>query len=319
MNQQEYQDKTALNKLAVCITFHYVEERLKYLAEVCDNLVEIAPIINLTIVTNVKEEEKIEKIKALVNQDKIDLEFLIPHGLGHPYLLAWSHLDVFRKKIEDETYSHFLYLEDDIKITRENTTYWLEARQKLKKHGFIPGFFRIERNDHDGNFYSSDVMEKMSMYDCPVFNAQGETSFINIVYPYQGLYLLDRELMNEHLNGPSSNPDFDHSDGGLFRIQGHDMRARAAFCLTFVNVPSGFRSRYVLPFNNKSNQIESYCFVHHLPNNYTNNLNHNIGKIKVTEVFIPRSIVMFLKKKAKTITSSLIASLFSLDNNRKAI
>lgn len=63
MNQEEYQDKTALNKLAVCITFHYVEERLKYLAEVCDNLVDIAPIINLTIVTNVEEEEKLKKLK----------------------------------------------------------------------------------------------------------------------------------------------------------------------------------------------------------------------------------------------------------------
>lgn len=295
----KYPDSIEYKKLAVCITFHYVEERLKYFAEVCSELVEIAPFVNLTIVTNATEIERTEKIEPLINKNKIDLEFLTPSGLGHPYLLAWSHLEVFKEKIEDQSYSHFLYLEDDIKITRANITYWLEARQLLKKYGFIPSFFRIEKNHSDGKFYSSDVIEKMSMYDCPILNIDSDHSFIGIVYPYQGLYLLDRELMYEHLSGVSSCPDFDHSDGGLIRIPSHNLRERAALCLSFINVPKGFRSRNLLPFNYAKNEIGPQSFVHHLPDNYANNFDLIAGKIRVDDLFIHKSISTFVKAKIK--------------------
>lgn len=314
MCRQEYKDhnKAEYQKLAVCITFHYVEERIKYFADVCKALIDIAPIVHLTVVTNTNEKDKLSQIESLVDKEKIHVEFLIPHGLGHPYLLAWSHLDVFRKKIEDTSYSHFLYLEDDMKITSENIAYWLDARRKLKDHGFIPAFFRVEKNNLDGNLYSTDVMQKMSMYDCTTFDVENGDPFIGIVYPFQGLYLLDRELMYEHLNGPTSCPDFDHSDGGLLRIQSHDLRARAALCLTFANVPKGFRSRNLLPFNKNNMQIEPICFVHHLPNNYTNNPTHDIGKIRIDQLFITKSISTFLKKKSKKVITFLISSIFSL-------
>ena len=308
MCHPEYKDsnKAEYQKLAVCITFHYVEERIKYFAEVCRSLIDIAPIVHLTIVTNTNENDKISRIESLVDKEKIHLEFLIPHGLGHPYLLAWSHLEVFRKKINETSYSHFLYLEDDMKITSENIAYWLDARSKLKNYGLIPAFFRIEENTLDGKLYSTDVMQKMSMYECPVFDVENGNSFISIIYPFQGLYLLDRDLMYEHLNGPTSCPDFDHSDGGLLRVQSHDLRARAALGLTFVGVPSGFRSRYILPFDKQNSQIKPVCFVHHLPNNYTNNPETPIGKIKVDDIFIPKSINTYFRKKINMFVKTLI-------------
>jgi hypothetical protein len=117
---------------------------------------------------------------------------------------------------------------------------------------------------------------------------------------------MDRELLAEHLDGPTSNPDFDHSDNGLFRIQGHDMRARAAMGLSFAHVPKGFRSRNVLPFNKETLQIEPYSFVHHLPDNYTNNPNELAGKVPVNNLFIPASVNTYLKKKAKLATRYFI-------------
>lgn len=210
-----------------------------------------------------------------------------------------------------------MYVEDDIKVTKENVEYWLNARDNLKPFGLIPGFFRFEKSNIDGELYSSDVMEKMSFYDCSRLTLGNEKSFIGIVYPYQGLYFHDRELMEEHLNGPSSNPDFDHSDGGLLRIQSHDLRARAALCLTFVKVPLGYRSRYVLPINAINNQLEPVCLVHHLPDNYTNNPATPIGKIKVADIFIPKSIKTYFRKKIKVVFSSLLSTLISLRTMNK--
>jgi len=298
-------------KLSVCITFHYAEERLQYLAIVCDKLVDIAPEVHLTIVTNTDKSDEIQAIKGVINVHKFEFNFLIPVGLGHPYLLAWSHLPVFKKQFEDESFTHFLYLEDDIGINLENINYWLNARKLLKPLGFYPSFFRKELNSADNNWYSTDVMTKMSLYDCPSIDIDETNSFIGIVYPYQGMYLLDRELLKEHLYGPSSNPDCEHNNTGLLRIHPPQIREKAALCLTYMSVPEGFRSRNLLPFDKNNRQIKSYAMIDHLPNNYTNNPNHSIGKIKVTDLFIPRSLKTFFRKKIKLTFASLLSALFS--------
>ena len=303
--------RNVCTKLAVCITFHYSEHRLQYFAEVCKGLEDISPVVILTVITNTSDQDELLKIQSCMDTSKLDFEFFIPHGLGHPYLLAWSHLDIFRKQFDDISFTHFLYVEDDIKVTKGNVEYWLNSREELKPLGLIPGFFRFEKGDVNREFYSPEVMSRMSLHDCSLIQLGDGRAFIGIVYPYQGLYFLDRALMEEHLKGPSSNPDFDHSDGGLLRVQSHDMRERAALCLTFVNVPSGYRSRYVLPFNNTNNQIESVCLVHHLPNNYTNNPLTPIGKIKVNDIFIPKSINTYFRKKMKTIVGSMLRKLLS--------
>jgi hypothetical protein len=305
----EYSTSRAYTKLAVCITFHYVEDRLPYLAVVCRSLAGIAPVVDLTIITNTQDKGEHNAIRSVVDTRQMAFDFFVPSGLGHPYLLAWSHLAVFRKKFTDESYSHFLYLEDDLHITKENVAYWLTARELLRPFNLIPSFFRRELNHADNQWYSSDVMSKMSMYDCKVIDIDGKTSFIGIVYPYQGLYFLDRQLMQEHLEGISSTPDFDHHSGGLLRTQSHQIRERAALCLTFVNVPAGFRSRNVLPFDKATNEIKPECLIHHLPDTYANNPAHVAGKIRVNDVFIPRSIGSYFKKATKEIARQLLKKI----------
>ena len=299
-------------KLSVCITFHYVEDRLKYLKEVCNSLIDIAPEIYLTIITNTDKAEEINAIKNTVNTQDYKFNLIIPVWLGHPYLLAWSHLPVFKKQFEDESFTHFLYLEDDIQITSENINYWLRGRKLLKPFGFYPSFFRKELNANDHNWYSTDVMTKMSFYDCPSVDIDENNSFIGIVYAYQGMYLLDRELLKEHLESPSSNPDFEHNNIGLIRMHPTQIREKAALCLTYVNIPDGFRSRNLLPFDKNMQQLRTCCMIHHLPNNYTNNPATPIGKIKVTDIFIPKSINSYFRKKIKVVFSSLLSAMFSL-------
>jgi len=311
-DQSDWIQYIQYQKLSVCITFHYVPSRLKYLAMACKKLVDIAPKIHLTIVTNTSSPEELQHIRDVIETPKFIFDILIPIGLGHPFLLAWSHLPVFKKQFEDKSFTHFLYLEDDIGISPENIKYWLEERTTLKPFGFYPSFFRRELNDTDNSWYSTDVMSKMSLYDCPVVDIEDGKSFISTVFPYQGMYFLDRELMKEHLEGPSSNPDFEHNRTGIFRIHPTEVREKAALALTYVNVPAGYRSRNLLSFDKKANQISDYCMIHHLPNNYTNNPESMIGKIKVDQLFIPKSINTYFRKKIKVALSSLLSALFSL-------
>ena len=72
----------------------------------------------------------------------------------------------------------------------------------------------------------------------------------NVLNPYSAIYFLDRELMLEHLNSPSSSPDL-----GFFNQEIRDafpIRERAALALMYYNVPEGFLNRYVIPVNAKN-------------------------------------------------------------------
>ena len=264
-------------KIAVCITFFFVEERIQYLFKTCKGLSTINEDLDVTIVTNSTKDEQTLICQALSDLE-LNFSFFVPTGLGHPYLLTWSHFHVFRQKLE-QNFTHFLYLEDDLLFTQENFEYWLSANQELQSRGLIPGFLRIEHNNIDKEWYSSDIEEVQYYSECPKIVSKKNITYLNLQFPYQGMYLLDRNQFLKHINGKSCNPDF-----GMWLI-----RESAAQGLTFVDVPEGFNSTIVLPYNSTNKEIEKKCMVHHLPNNYAhiknaNNSNIKLGSIKISEL-----------------------------------
>ena len=49
-----------------------------------------------------------------------------------------------KNAFKNKSYTHFLYLEDDICINKKNFLYWYNSRKFLKKFNLIPGFIRTE-------------------------------------------------------------------------------------------------------------------------------------------------------------------------------
>ncbi len=269
--------KTPRIKLAICVTFHYVEERLTYLAELSSRFGSLAQSAAPTVVTNTTLPEHHRRIRDIFTKDRIDISIFAPQGLGHPYLLPWSHFVVMRERFTDQSFSHFLYLEDDLLCTQEHINYLLEAREMLRPLGLIPALFRVEHNPTDREWYSSDLTETVDTatsprISLPIDNGLG---FINLPQPYQGMYFLDRELMAEHLSGPSSGPD--HGTWGI--------REKAAQGLTFARVPQGFTSRVMVPYYEKEKRFAQCCLVHHMPNSYVLHPFTRKGKLKVRDVF----------------------------------
>jgi len=85
------------------------------------------------------------------------------------------------------------------------------------------------------------------------------------------MYLLDRELAQEHL--------FDNPLENRETIWG--IRETAASGLTYVNVPNGFSSRLVVGFDHTLFKIYANVLIHHLPNNYVRRRSTEYGKIKI--------------------------------------
>jgi len=247
-------------KIAICVTFYFDCSRLMYLDKISNSFNELAEKVCLTVITNTLLKEDLDQIKSTLTGKGFEFSIFTPIGLGHPYLLTWSHFFIFRQLFEDISFSHFLYLEDDILITRENIIYWLEGREQLRGLNFIPSFLRVETKVGNEQWYSTDCTQQFEINQLPSVCINEDLLFVNLPTPYQGMYLLDRELMSEHLLGISSNPDF-----GTWGI-----REKAAQGLTFLSVSKGFISRNLIPYKTKEHQIDNNCLIHHTPNNYAN-------------------------------------------------
>jgi len=115
---------------------------------------------------------------------------------------------------------------------------------------------------------------------------------MNLDNAYQACYLMDRELMEEHLHGESSNPDFGR----------WDIRAKAAAGLTFFCVPKGFLSRNVVGVIMPTMQIDGDALIHHTANNYANNEDAPNGKILISEL-IKSDFYGYLKFIIKNLSS----------------
>jgi hypothetical protein len=257
-------------KLVIAICCHFNEIRLSYLDHISNDFVNLGSEVLVIIVTNTKNLDELKKLESVIAGKGYQFRFFIPDTLGHPLLLTWAHFPIFKDLLEDESFSHFMYLEDDTLITRQNMSYWVESRELLRPYGLIPSFLRVEKKINDDRWFSSDCPHPFYIYALPRVQVKENLGFINLPELYQGMYLMDRELMFEHLNGSTYNPN-----SGVWGIQ-----EKAAQGVTFANVPQGFSTRNLVPYKLDTAQVDERCLIHHVPNNYAQpGLN---GKIVIT-------------------------------------
>lgn len=270
-------------KLAAVIGFFYDENKLATLFEVCESLEKITNENEIYILTNTKSSIHQEKIKKGLNEK---VKIIPINEIVHNRLLPWYHINVMKELYNNKEITHFLYLEDDILINKSNFTYWLNSRKILKKFNLIPGFVRTEINQNDNEIYAVDFTKENNILKLPKIKINKSYEFVSHKFPYQGMYLYDRELMKEHLQGLSSNPDCGHGalDTNFIdpRMINLDLMAKANIGLTYINTPSGFFNRMVTLYNNEKKQIDINCQIKHLSNKYTNLASHH-GNIKLKD------------------------------------
>ena len=276
-------ENTEKIKIAAVITFFFKEDKIQNLVKVCDGLNNLSNENEIHIFTNNISSSQAEKLKKEI---KINVNLITIDEPVHDRLLPWYHINLMKKLYINEDITHFLYLEDDIYLNKSNFNYWLNSRKILKKFGLIPGFIRTENNKSDNQLYAVDFLKKSNFDSLPKIKINKDYNFVNNEFPYQGMYLYDRDLMREHLSGPSSNPDCGHGAFNLNFIDDRminlDLMAKANIGLTYINAPSGFFNRMVTLFNNKKKEIDDNCQIQHLTNKYTN-LDSLHGNIKLKD------------------------------------
>lgn len=263
-----------------CITFFYQQKRLPYLGRVLRSLCSwLCSNIEIVIIVNYEvSEESLKSLKSVINtylSGRVTIKIHLSNQLEDNFYLTWVHKELMQSAYHSTSpqYDIFLYLEDDIELSWVNLLYWLEFLPILKKNQLIPGFVRVEQRLKDGMWMSADATAR-NYFDRMKSIKLGEYQFINLAKPYQGFWMLDRELMAEHINSPSF-----HKDDSL-KTSKMGIRERAAMGLLYENIPEGFGSRYVVPMEKDRKHIEWFATVHHLPNTYANRrTRRRFGKI----------------------------------------
>ena len=267
-----------IQKLLIGITVHFVKERIEFLRRIAINFNALSLNTKVFVVTNTNSANEQKLIKAAIQSP---VEIYVPKYIGHPYLLTWGHLDIFREYFQtDPDISHFMYLEDDIEIKPNNIKYWLRGREDLREAGLIPSFLRYEFALKETVMRSVDFISSYELKRLPVIKKKIDDDYCYLNTPrlYQGMYLLDRELAKEHLFGKSSHPDFGRLSRGI--------RESACQGLSFTNVPPGCFSRNFFGFMKDKNLIDPDALIHHTSNVYANDPKSKFGKIKIKDMII---------------------------------
>lgn len=239
-------------KLWVSLCFYYVENRLENFKRTINNLSNI-PNIKITVDSNVNFDSNLDvHVKEL----------------SDPYHYTWEHKKYMTEFLESD-YTHFAYLEGNIDVTQKTFNYWNKTRQLFKEngHNLIPATHRIQKNK-EGQIYSLDTIHKQT--GCRQMIIGGQT-FVFLSEPYQGMFIMDKELVEEHINSGYYSLGHKHSYG---------IRESANLGNIYVNVPPNLPHRAALPLN-----IPSECMVEHFGTDYLNDKNSPHAKIKIEELF----------------------------------
>lgn len=265
-------------KIFLAITFHYDEGRLKYLhavvAEIFSYPVAACVVQVYTNATDVKPLQDV--LQSVASQN---FEIVSVTDLQNPYDLAWAH----RSAISDfadsgNEFTHFIYLEDDERLSFASFCYFLSAREVLREHGLIPSFARTEWSDARRCLMSADNLTSNDL-GTRLFVRCGDVNFVALDQPYCGLYILDRQLAEEFVATRSFDKD------ASLEVSCWHTRERAAMGLMFEKRPPGFEARGVVPVDAKSQRIRLAATVAHLPSNYADNPCHPSAKLPLACLF----------------------------------
>ena len=259
-------------KFLITITFHYNEAKLYYLKRVLDSIENIKTERTKIIISvnDISDEES--KVILSLNEN-LDITLNPVRRLYHPFFLAWAHKHYMLEFLDSDEFSHFVYLEDDIEITQTTIDYWIRTRELFKRNNlkFIPSIIRIEYDSKGDKFCVDSIRSNKNR---PIINIEKE-KFISIESPYQAMFIMDRELVKEHVMSRSYRYETATPFRGSWLIQ--DLASQGNM---FENIPEGFEHRMLLSIDNYSDSL-----VHHNTDTYVSIKDHPHGKLPINLLF----------------------------------
>lgn len=244
-------------KIAIIICFFFRTDKINALRENILNILSYDFNKDLTIITNdiTKNDEKILKeiLKKIKNYSIKKIK-----SLPDNKFLPWYSLNIMKEKIKDKSFSHFMYLEDDIIVSAKNISYWIYFRKILKKTNLVPNFLRCET--YKGIKFAVDVPRKIIKKKNPTILTEDKKSgFVNSKYPYCGMYLMDTDLLKKFLNSGATEMNYSFTNKVMKSL--YPIQELVNISHAYSNIPRGYHNNMMLPFVGEI--IPQYCIIKH--------------------------------------------------------
>ena len=183
-------------KILICITFHYDQDRIKYLEKVIKGFVNFTDNVTIYIITNTFNKKNLDSLlKIFPPQNSLFKLKIKPFQVkSHPHNLILCHKEFFFNEfLNSNKFTHFLHTEDDLLFNKKNFKYWLKYRKMMDRFKIIPSFFRVEKIHEKDFFKSTDVGFKVLWFFAQKKKIKNIT-FLNMPNPSQSNYLVDIKL-----------------------------------------------------------------------------------------------------------------------------
>ena len=272
--------------LLVAITFHHVPRRVIYLLDVVRALADFAVRrVDIRVMINDVPDSvfaSMREVLAGTVSGHVTVTLMRCRDLAHPFELTWAHKRLIPQEFlpAGSPYTHFVYLEDDMRFSYRNFRYFLEHRRPLGEVGLIPSFVRVEYGEAAQEIRCTDIHQTLPLERLKKIDV-GPYFFVSPPIPYCALYVLDRDLALEHVASAS----FDPVASG--KVMKYDIRMRAAVGQCWEKVPRGYRSRYAIGIDPTRATAAPECWVPHLPNNYITRMATPSAKLPMRNIIIP--------------------------------
>lgn len=232
--------------------------RFDYLLENINNLKKL-PIKTDIFVHTHNDFFKDKEINA-----EIVIHNLESNDLEKGYL-TWRVRSLMEKHLGK--YEYYIYLEHDIKFTKENFEYWIEYKKKIQGKKLNLGFVVFENSNERGSNYAVHIMKKFKKY----IELEKQKYFINDVDNYCCFWIYDNYEFNTFVNSKWWN--FEEKLTNFRHYYGITEQSALGFHAFNINHYKGT----VLPSN--KNALDKRCFVEHITNNYLYKFENNLKDI----------------------------------------
>lgn len=291
-----------MEKLLICISFHFKEKKYKYLKNILDNFLKNY-LCNLQIIIDSNEEEahdliakdfeqevRDEKIRIVIHKNlhTVKLPFIrtkenLESLSSSMFSLTWMHRRHILENINN--YDVFMYIEDDIFLSFENYKNYLENFYNLWPN-YIPSFVRVEVKDEE--LYNTDafVVTKILQKDIIHFN---DKRFVFLDNPYHAFWIMPKKELKESINSNFTNVIRDM----WLRESAASYGLKSGTC-PYACWPSNDIQKIGLVEITDKNKISPMCYSYHLPNNYIDEHRVKFGKIKLDNILKIEAIKKFL-------------------------
>ncbi len=256
-------------RLLVTMPILFREQRLQVFFDqircFAEFLVDSVEVVIITNTADKADHRVLRNLTRILDSTGITFTIVSYWDPDEPKAMTWKHKDLILEKFLDprENYTHFIYLEDDMRFTFLNFNYFVKYRRSLSRFDVIPSFLRYEYHLSKHDFFLTDFVKQTYPRMNDAIQVDGQY-FVAPDYPYAAMYVLDRDLALEFIATAS------------FDIEASKARSdwktgeRSAMGLCFEHLSAGRTTRFVVPVEVPAMLPYYHCLVHHLPNNYAN-------------------------------------------------